>query len=127
MRLRHIDIPTYRYETLPHHYGDSTILEWGDNEYVLGRGTQDWWYTYRDLDDPYSLWVVSGSRYLGYLGLECCNPFYSEKEHGTEYLRPESVFLESPDDAFSGYPQPKPWDTYQPYTIIRKLSVMIGG
>ena len=127
MRLRHVKNPDYCYDRLPGHCGDSTILTYQDNEYVLGRGDDDWFEVYRDLDDLYGVWIVSGSPELGYLGVEYCNPYYSEKEPRTEYLRPESIFLQDPDDAWSGYPQPKPWAEYQAYTIIRKLSVMIGG
>lgn len=124
MRLTEVKPPTERHVP-PHHYGASTIVKWGDDWWILSRGSSDttWFYA----DDEGSLHVLTVNYSLGYLGLEVLDPRYpgnlSFTFDDTEvWAATDSIFLQDPDDSWSGLPQPKPWLDYQPRTIVRKLN-----
>lgn len=125
MRLKEVRPPTSQH-TPPHHYGPSTIVEWGNDSWILSRGLSDTTWFFKD--DEGSLHVLTLNYSLGYVGLEVLDPRYPGNLHhvdedGNEIFEPtDSIFLQDPDDGWSGLPQPKPWLDYQPRTIVRKLT-----
>lgn len=115
------------------HHHPGLLLTYKGHDMALDAGNADRVTVVRDLDDAHGIYVLTENSRMGYFGLayyrlDLDDDAAERTSYG--YLKSDrDIFLQNPDDDWTGCPTPtdgKSWDDYGHMTKVRHLAEHLG-